>query len=156
MDVKIEQTWKEALRDEFGKPYFADLVRVLHAEKAAGKVIYPPGRQIFRAFELTPLDRVKVVGCINDYCENKGFKTIIVANEMVFLSSAKTDQLLHKVLKEKTISRTVLYIPDYQEIIHHLLTQEDGPSREYADFLRGNEQLICDVFGVERCHRGGI
>ena len=61
MDVRIEQSWKEALRDEFEKPYFAALVRYLHAEKAAGKLIYPPGSQIFRAFDLTPLDQVKVV-----------------------------------------------------------------------------------------------
>ena len=33
----------------------------LHEEKAAGKTIYPPGRQIFKAFELTPVDKVKVV-----------------------------------------------------------------------------------------------
>jgi len=61
MDVKIEQTWKEALAPEFGKPYFEALVRFLHQEKAAGKVVYPPGNQIFRAFELTPLPAVKVV-----------------------------------------------------------------------------------------------
>ena len=61
MDVKIEQTWKEALQPEFDKPYFGSLVQFLHREKAAGKVIYPPGRQIFKAFELTPLPDVKVV-----------------------------------------------------------------------------------------------
>ena len=61
MEVKIENTWKTALAGEFEKPYFADLVRFLHAEKAAGKVIFPPGSQIFRAFDLTPLDKVKVV-----------------------------------------------------------------------------------------------
>ena len=61
MDVKIEQSWKSALAGEFEKPYFAQLVRFLHGEKAAGKVIYPPGSQIFRAFELTPVDQVKVV-----------------------------------------------------------------------------------------------
>ena len=61
MDVKIEQTWQDALRDEFEKPYFASLVRFLHNEKEAGKVIYPPGGLIFRAFELTPLPEVKVV-----------------------------------------------------------------------------------------------
>lgn len=61
MDVKIEQSWKDALAGEFEKPYFAELVRFLHGEKAAGKVIYPPGSQIFRAFELTPVDQVKVV-----------------------------------------------------------------------------------------------
>ena len=61
MDVKIEQSWKSALADEFGKPYFESLVRFLRAEKAAGKVIYPPGSQIFRAFDLTPVSEVKVV-----------------------------------------------------------------------------------------------
>ena len=61
MDVKIEQSWKSALQDEFDKPYFASLVRFLHQEKASGKVIYPPGSQIFRAFDLTPADQVKVV-----------------------------------------------------------------------------------------------
>ena len=61
MDVKIEQSWKDALACEFEKPYFESLVRVLSQEKAAGKIIYPPGSQIFRAFELTPVDQVKVV-----------------------------------------------------------------------------------------------
>lgn len=61
MDVKIEQSWKEALQSEFEKPYFAELVRYLHEEKAAGKTIYPPGPLIFRAFDLTPLPDVKVV-----------------------------------------------------------------------------------------------
>ena len=61
MDVKIENTWKDALAPEFEKPYFAELVRFLHQEKEAGKVIYPRGSQIFRAFDLTPLPQVKVV-----------------------------------------------------------------------------------------------
>ena len=61
MDVKIEQSWKEALAGEFEKPYFAELARLLHREKAEGKVIFPPGPEIFKAFELTPVDKVKVV-----------------------------------------------------------------------------------------------
>ena len=61
MDVKIEQSWKVALAGEFEKPYFASLVSFLRNEKAAGKVIYPPGSQIFRAFDLTPVQNVKVV-----------------------------------------------------------------------------------------------
>lgn len=61
MEVKMEESWKEALKDEFDKPYFASLVKYLHEEKAAGETIYPPGRQIFKAFELTPVDKVKVV-----------------------------------------------------------------------------------------------
>ena len=61
MDVRIEESWKSALAGEFGKPYFASLVRFLHEEKASGKKIFPPGSQIFRAFELTPVSQVKVI-----------------------------------------------------------------------------------------------
>lgn len=61
MEVRIENTWKEALQGEFDKTYFAELASFLHREKAEGKTIYPPGSLIFRAFELTPLDKVKVV-----------------------------------------------------------------------------------------------
>ena len=72
MDVKIESSWKDALAPEFEKPYFASLVRFLHAEKAAGKVIYPPGSLIFRAFDLTPVDQVKVVILGQDPYHNPG------------------------------------------------------------------------------------
>lgn len=61
MDVQIEKSWKEALGAEFEKPYFAALVQELHRQKQAGEVIFPPGGQIFKAFELCPLGRVKVV-----------------------------------------------------------------------------------------------
>ena len=61
MEVRIEESWKNALAEEFGKPYFESLVRFLHSEKTAGQKIYPPGSQIFRAFDLTPLENLKVV-----------------------------------------------------------------------------------------------
>ncbi len=61
MDVKIEQSWKNALAGEFEKPYFASLVRFLHQERAEGHRVYPPGSMIFKAFELTPVQDVKVV-----------------------------------------------------------------------------------------------
>lgn len=61
MDVKIEQSWKEALQGEFDKPYFAELVAELHRQKREGAVIFPPGGQIFRAFKLCPLPALKVV-----------------------------------------------------------------------------------------------
>ncbi|MBR2128816.1 MAG: uracil-DNA glycosylase, partial [Bacteroidales bacterium] len=61
VQVRIEESWKNALADEFGKPYFAQLVRFLHEEKAAGQRIFPPGSQIFKAFDLTPVSELKVV-----------------------------------------------------------------------------------------------
>ena len=72
MDVKMEQSWKEALRDEFGKPYFERMAGYLHQCKAAGVTIYPPGGLIFRAFELTPLGKVKVVILGQDPYHNPG------------------------------------------------------------------------------------
>jgi uracil-DNA glycosylase len=61
MEVRIEKSWKNALAGEFGKPYFESLVRFLHKEKSEGRIIYPPGSQIFRAFDLTPVENLKVV-----------------------------------------------------------------------------------------------
>ena len=61
VEVRIEKSWKDALAEEFGKPYFESLVRFLHKEKAEGQTIYPPGSQIFRAFDLTPVENLKVV-----------------------------------------------------------------------------------------------
>lgn len=61
MDVKIEPTWKEILKDEFGKDYFQQIAAHLKMEKAMGRVIYPPGGLIFHAFESTPFNNVKVV-----------------------------------------------------------------------------------------------
>ncbi|GAB1447573.1 uracil-DNA glycosylase [Bacteroidota bacterium] len=59
--VKIEASWKEVLSEEFDKAYFTNLVEFLKQEKAAGQLIYPPGNQIFAAFDATPFEAVKVV-----------------------------------------------------------------------------------------------
>ncbi|MCP8464510.1 uracil-DNA glycosylase [Pseudomonas sp. ZM23] len=59
--IKLEASWKEALREEFDKPYMQRLGEFLRTEKAAGKVIYPPGPLIFNALNTTPLEKVKVV-----------------------------------------------------------------------------------------------
>ena len=61
MDIQINESWKKALKDEFTKPYFQQIVAFLKTEKAAGKTIYPKGSNIFNACNLTPFDKVKVV-----------------------------------------------------------------------------------------------
>lgn len=61
MNVKIEKSWADALGEEFSRQYFTDMANFLHSEKAAGKTIYPAGSNIFKAFDLCPLDKVKVV-----------------------------------------------------------------------------------------------
>ncbi|MCP2044136.1 uracil-DNA glycosylase [Pontibacter sp. HSC-36F09] len=60
MNVKIEESWQKILQDEFEKPYFKNLVSFVKDEYTSQKV-YPPGNQIFNAFEHCPFDQVKVV-----------------------------------------------------------------------------------------------
>lgn len=61
MQVKIEESWKAVLKDEFAKPYFSQIVDHLKIEKSQGKTIYPPGKFIFNAFNTTPYDKAKIV-----------------------------------------------------------------------------------------------
>lgn len=59
--VKLDASWMAQVGDQFQTPRMQALSQFLRAEKAAGKVVYPPGRQIFAALDATPFDRVKVV-----------------------------------------------------------------------------------------------
>ena len=59
--VRMEPGWKEALKEEFAKPYFAQIKQFLSQQKALGKTIYPPGPLIFNAFDKTPFSKVRVV-----------------------------------------------------------------------------------------------
>ena len=60
MDVKIEPSWKAVLAEEFEKDYFSNLTKLVHEEYRTAQ-IFPPGRQIFAAFDATPFNDVKVV-----------------------------------------------------------------------------------------------
>ena len=61
MDVKIEQSWKDALAGEFDKDYFIKLTDFVRNEYKSGKQIYPEPKNIFNAFNLCPLSDVRVV-----------------------------------------------------------------------------------------------
>lgn len=60
MEVRIEESWRERLSEELEKPYFKELTKFVQDEYAKGTV-YPQSENIFRAFELTPFEKVKVV-----------------------------------------------------------------------------------------------
>jgi uracil-DNA glycosylase len=61
MNVQIEAGWKKILESEFNKPYFLQIVHFLKTEKNIGKIIYPPGSQIFNAFNMSPFEKTKLV-----------------------------------------------------------------------------------------------
>ncbi|MEL7599856.1 MAG: uracil-DNA glycosylase [Proteiniphilum sp.] len=60
MEVKIEESWKAHLQEEFGKPYFERLTEYVRQEYA-DKTVYPPAKLIFNAFNRCPFQDVKVV-----------------------------------------------------------------------------------------------
>ena len=60
MEVRIDESWKARLQDEFDKPYFKTLTDFVRQEYGNG-VVYPPAKLIFNAFDLCPFDDVKVV-----------------------------------------------------------------------------------------------
>lgn len=72
MEIQIEESWKEVLKDEFEKTYFQHIVTFLKAEKASGKIIYPPGSLIFNSFKQTPFSKIKVVIIGQDPYHNVG------------------------------------------------------------------------------------
>ena len=59
--IQLPETWLNYLKDEFDQDYMVNLKKKLLELKQNNIVYYPPGRQIFSAFNLTPLNKVKVV-----------------------------------------------------------------------------------------------
>lgn len=60
-EIKMHESWKKALKDEFEKPYFSELSQFIKNEILAGKTIYPHPINIFSALDNTPFESVKVV-----------------------------------------------------------------------------------------------
>ena len=60
VNVRIEPGWKNALSEEWGKPYFAELVEFVRSEYAS-ETIFPPAGRIFAAFDACPFDKTRVV-----------------------------------------------------------------------------------------------
>lgn len=71
MDVKIEESWKKQLSEEFNKDYFVKLTEFVRNEYRT-KQIFPPAKLIFNAFDHTPFDKVKVIILGQDPYHNDG------------------------------------------------------------------------------------
>ena len=67
----INNDWLDALKDEFRKPYYKQLFKTV-SEEYKTKLIFPPADDIFNAFHLTPLHKVKVVIFGQDPYHNHG------------------------------------------------------------------------------------
>ena len=95
--VQLESSWLAQLDTEFEQPYMQQLRSFLRDEKAAGKRIFPPGKEFFEAFAHTPLDQVKVVILGQDPYHGEG-----QANGLCFsvLPGVKVPPSLQNIYKE--------------------------------------------------------
>jgi uracil-DNA glycosylase len=109
-DVKIEETWKQALAEEFEKPYFGEIKDFLKTAHGEGKTIYPPGKLIFNAFDRVPLPEVKVVILGQDPYHGPG-----QAHGLSFSvpRSAKTPPSLKTIYKELQTDIEGFEIPNH-------------------------------------------
>ena len=101
---------------------------------------------VFDDPDRTRLNLTDLLGCINDYCENQKFHTIIVTSEEFIKATAQEDVLGYSTAKEKVIAYRVRYTPDYAEVIRSVLAEQLWQSEDYAAFLTEQEGRILDVF----------
>ena len=103
---------------------------------------------IFDDFERCNINTVDLLGCINDYCENKSIKVIIVANEdkLKQFKDSESQSIQYGTIKEKLIARTVHYEPQYDQIIGEIIASFKAQPVEYKAFLEKNQAKICNVF----------
>jgi len=114
---------------------------------------------IFDDFERSNLDVIDILGTINEYCENKHFKTIIIANEdKIILNSTKagdetkeddlslySSKIDYSEIKEKIVSRTIKHIPDYDKIINQIIA-EYQTEKLYKEFLMEQIPSLINIF----------
>ena len=101
---------------------------------------------VFDDPDRTRLNRIDLLGCINNYCENQKFHTIVVASEQFISTAEQEDSLANSITREKVIAYHARYVPEYAEVVHSVLTGQSWRTEEYGAFLAENEALILDVF----------
>ena len=104
---------------------------------------------VFDDVDRTRLNRTELLGCINDYCENQRFNTILIANREYFMNPDQEMEDFIRAAKEKTVAYTVLNRPDFGKIVHAVLEGLNWRTEEYTEFLKEHEQAILELFASE-------
>ena len=112
---------------------------------------------IFDDLERSNIHDVELLGMINEYCENRKIKTIVVANEEKIQSNKDSQDNLKKnpkylELKEKVIQTTLKLIPDFEEVIDNIVSNYVETCDGYKEFLLNNNELLKHVFYESNCN----
>ena len=120
MEVKIENSWKEVLKEEFDKDYFTRLTTFVREEYKSGTPIYPPAKLIFNAFDHCPFDKVKVVILGQDPYHGAG-----QANGLCF-----------------SVNKGVAFPPSLLNIFKEIASDTGCPIPEDGDLTRWSDQGV--------------
>lgn len=96
----LHESWKNALADEFQKPYFHALKSFLLSERKSNYKVFPAGKNIFNAFDSTPFDKVKVVILGQDPYHGPGQAHGLSFSVQPGISTPPSLQNIYKELKE--------------------------------------------------------
>ena len=120
MDVRIEESWKEQLAEEFSRPYFEQLVTFVRNEYMSGTPVYPPAKLIFNAFDHCPFNNVKVVILGQDPYHGAG-----QANGLCF-----------------SVNKGVPFPPSLTNIFKEVSDDTGAPPPENGDLTRWSDQGV--------------
>ncbi len=98
---------------------------------------------VFDDLERTNISCADLLGCINDYCENQGFNTIIVANEEK-IKDRSDNELSYREIKEKIVQRVIPFAPDYEKVVSNSI-ESMFCGIEYKRFLKRNKELLVKI-----------
>lgn len=122
---------------------------------------------IFDDLERACISTTDLLGCINDYCENLGFSTIIVANEDK-IQKGDGNNIEYNEIKEKIVQRTVHHHPEYRSVVTSVIKNMKFESDLYKSFLEEYINEIIVIFSgktkdgrslndfVEKCTKGSF
>lgn len=99
---------------------------------------------VFDDFERSKQDKTILLGTINNYCENKKMKTILIADEN------HIDEEAYKEFKEKVISHTIKIAANYSEIIQCIVRDYKETVVGYCTFLEKHQDTIKEIFGESK------
>jgi len=158
MEVRIEESWKQRLQAEFEQPWWASLAAFVKQEYAAGPC-FPPGKDIFRAFDLAPFDQVKVVILGQDPYHTPG-----AAMGLCFSipDGTRPQPSLRNIIKELAsdvgVQRTHTDLSDWAQqgvfLLNSVLTVRSGEAGSHAN--KGWEKLTDSAIRHLAQEREGI
>lgn len=158
MDVRIEASWKAQLQQQFEQPWWASLAAFVKEEYAAGPC-FPAGKNIFRAFDLTPFDKVKVVMLGQDPYHTPG-----AAMGLCFSipDGTRPQPSLRNIIKELAsdlgVQRTHTDLTDWAQqgvfLLNSVLTVRSGAAGSHAG--KGWEKLTDSAIAQLSRERSGV